>query len=1240
LLNCTDENGINVTLSNGHFRAFNTRTVDGFLTPGLPNRWSVRYPANNISSIDVDYPAYGKILRALGRNEGYWYDLLNYNLSLNNDTFSYAVNDGIYGRFKINSTGSTTALTNYTGIVEMVFRQNIYLSYESMVAELKKEYTISTTDRLLVQFLDYETVRQSGNYSIRHFINLNNTGSTARTQLIYYCNKTYTSGAFSTSPYCVLLDSLSVANVNTRVFFDRNSSYDQIQYSSINGKIDGITATDLGYIGFVMSGNAPIANRFKMKYMNGSVEDVNMTFAQTKVAWTSTDSGTTWSQANWTPDMFLTTNKKLNDEFDFGVYVEDLYGNAYLNLSIIRDTITDTIHPISNPFIQQYNSTLNPSDTDKNGTHTGLMYILIDPAISPDYENGNVTHNLTLRNLDGTVNRTILVWNTTGPQPVWILFNTTSVPNGLYRTNVSAYPLNNFNDVKSYMTSDNFTINNMFVLYLDGVNASRWYEFGTTASIFTTFDKITIFDDVNNISNYTVQNYLFYYPLDALRKIFTKPYLNNSDVFNVTLFENMDVLSVDLQVASNNYTNNLSLNFAYQKYVFSGALNKTNLSQNTFIFGNDIYYNTNISFASAESKTIYINFSSQGVPTRTGLFNLTLTGYAQDIGNAFNYNPYFWQNVNNTDVTKLGTWYPIGNITRPYPPNANTWELFLSNITNIYWVSNYPEALDFASEKPGTTCDRVSALGQITNHCLYVYLADGESPSPLIYSNFVDWNDLDYATAQITLTTNPHKGYMCMKFTDLTNSITITCTPYSGTPGSEENLAGNMTWNRTGTDTWNFHSVGNAAGNIDSTINTATLSRPYYLSFSDPDITGGSVAVMSLNYGGIYLNKTNMSFSGKEGTSGFSHSGNFTTHILNITPSNITRATLTYTAKIPTGASVTAYLSNNDTDTFELVTNGESHLFVSKGNKIRARFVLNSTYNYTSPIITRYSVQVESTAFTGLQVDIGADGVNEFVFGTLNSTTSPIGIGNDTQINSYIFDTCNYSETCAIPIKFNSLSSGLLGLSGLKLIEPINPIKVRDVGNYTTLVQYTSGYNVNLSYLFNYAGNKNITVMAQNPASGLSINNTIKVVYSKYNLTYPNGIDVWEIYPRTRVQSNIQPYGQNSTDGIWRFQAQPFHFLGFDIYTRLNQSIDSCVTRINISGRNMQTSTDYNLTYTATGQILYDNITSAFNQQSWTYTDINCTNTSKRVIIPYFCFYSMCKDCVRTFDYTKCGYEE
>lgn len=528
LINCTDPNGINVSFANNHYRAFTTRTVEGFIVDGLPNRWSTRYPSNNLSSVDVANPSYGNILRALGRSEGFWFDTLGYNTTLNNDTFSYAVNDGWYGRVNVTNTSLVSATINYTGIVDMVFRQNIPISYEALVNEPKKNFEFTESAIALSKMFDWEAVRNSQNYTTHAFININNSGNTARNVIIRYCNNTYNpAGAVTmpTSPNCALLTTLTLAQVQTHQFADRNSSYYKISYGALNSTIGGIRATPYYYLAFEASGNIGLAaNRYNVRYVNQSAgANINVSFNNTKLAWTSANSGASWTQANWTYDIFTTSTKNTNDEFQFGVYAEDKAGNAYLNLSIILDDISATNHPISVPIILQYNSTAMQNDANRNGTHRGIMQVKVGTAKDPDSV-GNVTHNLTLRNTDGSWNYTI---NTSFKSPddsaMWISFNSSAVPDGTYKMNIWAVAGDNVADVENTTTADNFTLDNY------------------------NFPKITNFNsDVNGTSYH--KNFIFVnYTINFTGGNFSVAYSFNGTLSNITY-------NASLQIIQHNYT--------------------------------------------------------------------------------------------------------------------------------------------------------------------------------------------------------------------------------------------------------------------------------------------------------------------------------------------------------------------------------------------------------------------------------------------------------------------------------------------------------------------------------------------------------------------------------------------------------------------------------------------------------------------------------------------------------------
>lgn len=96
LINCTSASGINTTkitdAGGTHYNAvFVTRTVDGLLTYGVPNSWSIRPPDNNLTVKDTRtgwFTGYN-FFRAHGRNRGFWFDSLQLNSTFTNGTYSF-----------------------------------------------------------------------------------------------------------------------------------------------------------------------------------------------------------------------------------------------------------------------------------------------------------------------------------------------------------------------------------------------------------------------------------------------------------------------------------------------------------------------------------------------------------------------------------------------------------------------------------------------------------------------------------------------------------------------------------------------------------------------------------------------------------------------------------------------------------------------------------------------------------------------------------------------------------------------------------------------------------------------------------------------------------------------------------------------------------------------------------------------------------------------------------------------
>jgi len=255
---------------------------------------------------------------------------------------------------------------------------------------------------------------------------------------------------------CVYMNSLYQSDLDDIEYTSRKSSYSKTRYSITDMNIGGIAATDTYYIYYTSDTDA--GNPYTIRYVNGS-SGTNVSFADSKVAWSSSNGASTFTQANFTPDLWFSAIND-GDQFQLGVYVENTTGlGNYTNFSLYTDDIGDVNYFISKPSIAYYQSG-NGTDETLNGVHSGNMTINIEMAKDPDAP-GTVDHSLYLYNPNGTYNMTInSSFYSSDDSNVNILYTTTAVPDGQYKMNVTAVADDNPNDVRSLITPENFTIDN------------------------------------------------------------------------------------------------------------------------------------------------------------------------------------------------------------------------------------------------------------------------------------------------------------------------------------------------------------------------------------------------------------------------------------------------------------------------------------------------------------------------------------------------------------------------------------------------------------------------------------------------------------------------------------------------------------------------------------------------------------------------------------------------------------
>ena len=538
--------GINITKVNKSYqRAFVTYSLDSYIiSQGPPNLFSIFYPENDIASYGHDLlpePKY-RVWRGGGRNINLvqWYEHLNYTNTINNDTYSYTINDGrLLGDLNIiNITGNQSSPTeiqiNYSGRIESsIFRTAYYLCQLSQTGEQKKEFNLTKENSVLLKMFDQEAYRDD-NYIMYHHFNINSTEFGQEENIKFmYCNNSYNPDSsinIIDSPNCVYLTSLNRTDIHNKELVERNSSYIEISQQVDNGKTAGIKTSPEFYLGIYLSNDVTnLSEGFKLRYMNGT-NPTNVSFNETKTAWVSSIKGENWNQVPWTVDYFKTSVRfEDNEEFLFGLYVEDIYQHPYANFELITDQITPVyLAEITSPTILSYNSSLNQNDYQQNKTHSETMNIKIGMSLKRYYP-GDPKHTLILTDSNGNHIYTIAEnFSSPDDSDIWINFNTSSVPDGEYKTKVIAQSTLNPSDIKEYISTNTFTINNLLPtitktkitdyaesnlsnvkLFISASNSnSVWAQIinpeGTSQNITLTNNQNTTFNNISKIGRYNI----------------------------------------------------------------------------------------------------------------------------------------------------------------------------------------------------------------------------------------------------------------------------------------------------------------------------------------------------------------------------------------------------------------------------------------------------------------------------------------------------------------------------------------------------------------------------------------------------------------------------------------------------------------------------------------------------------------------------------------------------------------
>ncbi|KKN53813.1 hypothetical protein LCGC14_0598390, partial [marine sediment metagenome] len=642
-------------------------------------------------------------------------------------------------------------------------------------------------------------------------------------------------------------------------------------------------------------------------------------------------------------------------------------------------------------------------------------------------------------------------------------------------------------------------------LKLNELNKSRYYEFETTVNITTNYPFLDVLDNTSRYINILTSPFNFLIDILRINKFNSSNRLENItsglDNYSVAIDNRTDLYNASVNLTG--YDNPIDITINYTNYLFfPGKLIEGNLFQHSFIYEGTKTNKTNITFTTAGSKTIFINFSNQGNLNRTGKFNWTITAFNIDIENELEYINDFGNESVKTGMKYNGTSF------------SGIWENFVDNSTVGNWQ--------------GSPTYRNSDDAYFVDYDYYLYRTT-DSATQNIYSSVIDLGKLSMidfkAKIDRGITYIPDRWYFgaySISFYDGINEVEIVSEGLgqSGTPVGTTDYF-NFTMYKLSSTTW---------GVYDSKEYSTVSVASYYLKFKivNNGLAQTTLRLYYLNYSGIWINRTNTTFSGKEGINSQVHTGNYTTHMINETTDDIVAATLNAIILEPTDTNIQFLLSNNNGSTWESVTNGVKHTFSSAGNRLKAKFRLNMSNgnNLSSPLVYSFNAKVVSSPLSSLTIDIGTNNVVSFYY-ELNASTTPIyNTGTDWTINDYINDSCpgNY---CLIPLTFATGSGGIVEFSLLNLTENINPIRfnvtpIQSLQFIPIKPTYTGGTLKIDDIQFDYRGSKNITINAHNSDYSDSINFTVFVKYSPFNLTFPSGVDFFEVFFTSRNQSDVE----------------------------------------------------------------------------------------------------------------------
>ena len=815
-----------------------------------------------------------------------------------------------------------------------------------------------------------------------------------------------------------------------------------------------------------------------------------------------------------------------------------------------------------------------------------------------------------------------------------------------------------------------FTVNLQYSLLLDGLEQDRKYEYQTIANLTTKnfsgnvcFD---ILDDTNRSLNISCGvDSVYNYTIDKLVIITFNDSSNTINLTNTTNKAFIDVENrIDLVLLEFNitgfslgkYPQNVSFdlnNDSTPDIVIPGTLIANNYFQDDFIFSNIHYKKLNLTFNRKGFKNIFLNITGAGDRTRNGSLKFNITGFDIDSGNDFVYPQNF--------STELGG----GSLTAAAGINSPIiYDNFNSNDTygKYDWGTHFSGIFDDDNSFIDETLEQLKcdATASPTGNNFFCSVSPSEIDLRKInqlnfrFTSFIGCRKPDDGTANVKnllgyfgetneefITFFENTIALCRRPDSQSNTITRSYSIYWKDPSFKNVL------------------VSNFSGNIVST-SVASLTGPIRLVFKNEASNDGADGFATSQFFIDYLNVSGLSIS-HNGTSYNETKINWTSDTLFEAPNNIERAKFAsiellqenFAGLVSADTNLTYWLSNDNGTTWETAVNDTFNVFDSSGSSLKIRIKFETNNTLITPIVPDLNVVILPTGGCSVKIDVGGgQGGNDMDIGFgINSSNSPISYnGSDEFIRGF---NC-MGLFCSVPIRLEVNQTCQIEISEMNYTKDPNPLNFTNLTNvesYSTIpfiANFSKGVTQIQNLLLNYFGSKNITILAFKE-NNKSINDSqvIQVRYSQFNLYFPSGQDFWEIFPNKRNETDIEPFGQNTTHGIWQVNSTAYDD-PFDLYVRFNESSPSCVNQTTFSGVNLTANESVNqnlnitnLTTTYQKVLFGMNNTIVSDPDIFTFTSIACGSNTVPFYIPYYCFNALCQDCATTTDFdTVCDWSE